>query len=297
MSKYPDSIDRITRARLAFSALGSVLSIALTMFFIGILAFLAFFSSQFIHNLSSKLEMEVLFYSQEAGVSEGDIESYEQVLKLQEFIATSRVSSAKDNTEEAKKVIGNNYEEVIVNPINATIILTLQPQYTQADSLQRVISFIKKNKMVRDVEYPSYIVQLIQGNFNKVQWVTIGFCAVFMFISLLLIANSLRLNIYAQRFNIRSMLLIGSTRHFVRKPFVVKGLVQGTWGGLIAVIMLAGALWGGHLFIPEIIDLSLTQYIAAILAGIFLFSILFTMLASHLFVNKYIKINSDRLYL
>ena len=124
MSRYPESIDKITRARLAASAVGSVLSIALTMFFVGVLVFLAFFSTKFIRNLSSKMEMEVLFYSQESGVKEADIIAFEQTLKLQPYVATSRVSSQADNVAEAKRVIGNNYEEVIPNPINASIILT-----------------------------------------------------------------------------------------------------------------------------------------------------------------------------
>ena len=298
MSRYPESIDRITRARLAASAVGSVLSIALTMFFVGVLVFLAFFSTKFIQNLSSKMEMEVLFYSEESGVKEADIIAFEQTLKLQPYVATSRVSSQADNVAEAKRVIGNNYEEVIPNPINASIILTLKEEYTQnADSLNTVVKAIKENKIVQDVEYPEYIVDLIQGNFNKIQWITLGFCAVFMFISLLLIANSLRLNIYAQRFNIRSMLLIGATRSFVRKPFIIKGLAQGAWAGFIAVVLVAAALWGGYVALPEIFDLSYTQEISIILGGLFLFSILFTMLAAFLFVNKYIKINSDRLYL
>ena len=298
MSKYPESIDRITRARLAASAVGSVLSIALTMFFVGVLVFFAFFSTKFIQNLSSKMEMEVLFYSEESGVKEADIIAFEQTLKLEPFVASSRVSTQADNVAEAKRVIGNNYEEVIVNPINASVILTLREEYTQnADSLNNVVKAIKENKIVQDVEYPEYIVDLIQGNFNKIQWITFGFCAVFMFISLLLIANSLRLNIYAQRFNIRSMLLIGATRRFVRRPFVLKGLVQGTWAGFIAVVLVAATLYGGYVMLPEVIDLSYTKEIAIILGGLFLFSMLFTMLAAFVFVNKYIQINSDRLYL
>lgn len=297
MSKYPESIDKITRARLAFSTFGSILSIALTMFFVGVLVFIAFFSTQFLRDFSRKLEMEVLFYSQGAGVKEADIIAYEQTLKLQNFVETSRVSSLSDNTIEAKRVVGNNYEEVIVNPINASIILTLKPQYANSDSITRIIKNIKQNKIVQDVEYPDFIVPLIQGNFTKIQWITLGFCAVFMMISLFLISNSLRLNIYAKRFNIRSMLLVGATRRFVRRPFVLKGLVQGTWGGFLAVIMLAALLVGGNLMLPDFVDLSNTTIIAGILGGIFIFSISFTMLSACIFVNRYIKINSDRLYL
>ena len=297
MGKYPESIDRITKARLAFSAVGSVVAIALTMFFIGVLVFLAFFSTQFIRDISKKFEMEILFYSQDANVKEADIIAYEQTLKLQPFVETSRVSSQKENTEEAKKAVGSNYEEVIPNPINASVVLTVKPEYASADSIAKVTQEIKKNPQVQDVEYPDYILQMIQDNFKRVQWIVFGFCAFFMFISLMLIANSLRLNIYSKRFNIKSLLLIGATRRFVRKPFVFKGFVQGTWGGFIAVVLLAALLYAAHCYVPEFVDLSQVTMIAYILTGIFIFSVLFTVISSHLFVNKYIKINSDRLYL
>lgn len=298
MSKYPDTIDKITKARLAFSAFSSILSIALTMFFIGILALIVFFSNSFINEIRRNFEMEVLFYSEDAGVKEADIVAYEQQLKLQDFVQTSRVSSQKDNTEMAKAAVGNNYEEVIANPINASIILTLKPEYyNNADSLNKVIKQIKQNEMVQDVEYASDIVQSLQTNFRTIQWVVFGFCAVFVCISLLLIGNCLRLNIYAKRFNIKSLLLIGATRGFVRRPFVFKGLVQGTWGGFIAVVLLGLLVYLGYAYTPEILNVLDVNTITIVLCGTFVFSILYTMFISFIYVNKYIKINSDQLYL
>lgn len=298
MSRYPDSIDKITKARLAFSRFSSVLSIALTMFFIGVLACIAYISSRFIQNLSNEFEMEVLFYSQETGVKEADIIAYEQSLKLERFIQTSRVSSIKENTEEAKKAVGSNFLEVIKNPLNASIILTLKPEYSNPDSLKMVIKQIKSNEMVRDVDYAHEVIEYIQNNLSKIQWISLGFCIVFMIISLLLIANCIRLSIYAKRFNIRSMLLIGATRSFARRPFVFKGFVQGTWGGFIAVLLLGLCMYGANQNLSEdIIRLVDTNTLAYILGGVLVFSMVFTTLFTLIFVNKYIKINSDYLYL
>ena len=148
MKKYPESIDKITKARLRLSAFGSVLSIALTMFFIGTLAFFAFFSTQLVHNLSEKLEMEILFYDERSGVKEVDIVAYEQQLKLEPFVKASRVSSKKENTEEAKKAVGSNFLEIIDNPINASVIISVNPEYANSDSLAVIIKQIKQNRIV-----------------------------------------------------------------------------------------------------------------------------------------------------
>lgn len=294
MSKYPDTIDKITKARLRLSSFGSIVSIALTMFFIGTLAFFAFFSTQYINNLSKKIEMEILFY---ADVKEADIVSMEQKLKMEPFIATSRVSSRQENTQEAIKTIGNNYTEIISNPINASIIISVSPEYANSDSLQKVSKEIKKEQIVQDVQYPDFLVKSISNNFHTIQWVVLIISTVFMLISMLLIANSIRLHIYAKRFNIKSMLLVGATRRFVRSPFVLKGLSQGVWGGAIAVVLLGLLLYQGNLIFPQFVDFTQIMYVSAILLAVFLFSILFTILISVISVNRYIRIKDERLYL
>ncbi|MBO7648955.1 MAG: permease-like cell division protein FtsX [Bacteroidales bacterium] len=292
--KYPDSIDRITKARLRLSAFGSVFSIALTMFFIGMLAFFAFFSTEYLKNLSKKIEMEVLFYSD---IKEADIVALEQQIKLKPYIAASRVSSREENTQNAIKIIGNNYTDIIPNPLNASIIISVVPEYANSDSLKKISKELKRNEIVQDVDYPDFIVKSVSNNFHKFQWIIIGICLVFMIISMLLIANCIRLNIYAKRFNIKSMLLVGATPRFVRKPFVTKGLVQGIWGGILAILLLAATLYFGNRSMPEFVDFSKMPVIATILVGILLFSILFTVIISAISVNRYIRIKDERLYL
>ena len=294
MTKYPESIDRITKARLRLSAFGSVFSIALTMFFIGTLAFFAFFSTEYLKNLSKKIEMEVLFYSD---IKEADIIALEQQIKLKPYIAASRVSSREENTKNAIKVIGSNYTDIIPNPLNASIIISVAPDYANSDSLKKISKELKRNEIVQDVDYPEFIVKSVSNNFKKIQWIILGVTAVFMLISMLLIANCIRLNIYAKRFNIKSMLLVGATPHFVRKPFVTKGLLQGIWGGIIAIVLLALVLYLGNRSMPEFIDFSKMPFIAIILGGILLFSILFTVIISIISVNRYIRIKDERLYL
>ncbi|MBO4488708.1 MAG: permease-like cell division protein FtsX [Bacteroidales bacterium] len=294
MANYPDTIDSITKARLRLSAFGSVMSIALTMFFIGTLVFFAFFTTRFVRNLSQNIEMEVLFYSD---VKEADINALEQQLKLKPYITSSRVSSKEENTAIAKKIIGSNYTDIITNPINASIMLSVSPEYANTDSLNMISRELKRNEIVQDVDYPDVIVKSLSNNFHKIQWIVLGICGVFMLISMILIANNIRLNIYAQRFNIKSMLLVGATPRFVRRPFVMKGLVQGIWGGIIAVILIALVLYFGNKAIPDLVDFSQMAYVAIILGAVLVFSIFFSIIISSLSVNRYIRIKDERLYL
>ena len=291
---YPDTIDSITKARLRLSTFGSIFSIALTMFFIGALAFFAFFSMRYLQNLSQKIEMEVLFYSD---IKEADIDALEKQIKLKPYIENSRVSSREENTRTAQQIIGSNYTEVIANPINASIIINVKPQYANSDSLNKISKELKRNPIVQDVDYPDFIVKSISNNFKKIQWVILAICLVFMIISMLLVANCIRLNIFDKRFNIKSMLLVGATPKFVRRPFVTQGLLQGVWGGIIAIILLALLLLYGNTKAPDFVDFSAMFYIVIIFAAVLLFSMLFTMIISAVSVNRYIRINDERLYL
>ena len=232
-------------------------------------------------------------------VKEADINALEQQLKLKPYITASRVSSKEENTAIAKKIVGYNYTEIIPNnnPINASIMLSVSPDYANTDSIANIKKELKRNELVQDVDSPDIIVKSLSDNFRKIQWIILGICAVFMIISMLLIANCIRLNIYAQRFNIKSMLLVGATPRFVRRPFVMKGFVQGVWGGVIAVILVALTLYFGHQAIPDLVDFSLMVPIAIILGAILLFSILFSIIISSMSVNRYIRINDERLYL
>jgi len=264
------------------------------MFFIGVLAFVAFFSMKYLQDLSQKVEIEILFYSD---VKEADIRTFEQKLKTEPYISQSRFCSREENTAEAIKAIGTDFTEIITNPINASILLSVTSDYANGDSLKVITKKIKQNANVQDVEYPESIVKAILDNFIKIQVVIVIVCAVLMLISMLLIGNSLRLAIYSKRFSIRSMLLIGATRSFVRKPFLMKGFVQGIWGGFIACLLVALTLWEGNRMLPEFVDFQYIEQIAVLLAGLFVFSVLFTLIISLVSVNKYIRINRDALYL
>ena len=58
--------------------------------------------------------------------------------------------------------------------------------------------------------------------------------------SIFLVANTIRLTIYARRLLIRTMKLVGATDPFIQRPFIVEGVLQGLLAGLIA----SGIVWG-----------------------------------------------------
>lgn len=314
MGKQPESLDKITKARLAFSSFGSICSIALTMFFVGVMAVIAVFSTQYLNKIRENIELDVYFWANtpqqitaedgttmmvNQAVPESDIRNYELQLKREPFVKTSVFHSRAENTEYTKQIIGSDFEPYTDNPLNASITITLNSKYASQDSIEVIKKYItNQNSQVREVEQPNVIIEFVDKNLRNIQIIILGICGVFLFISLLLIGNSLRLNIYAKRFNIKSLLLIGATRSFVRKPFLGKGFAYGIIGGALATGLVGVVIFGGSQFLQNFIVVKDNEVtIAAILGGTFCFSILFTTISALIFTNRYIKINPDRLYL
>jgi cell division transport system permease protein len=92
------------------------------------------------------------------------------------------------------------------------------------------------------------------------------------------------------------MMLVGATPAFIRRPFIISGVLQGMAGGAIAVIMLTAILYLAQIKIPEITILHDMQFIVVIMVGVVAFGILISWLSNFFAVKKYLKTNSDALY-
>jgi cell division transport system permease protein len=66
-----------------------------------------------------------------------------------------------------------------------------------------------------------------------------GLAALLVFASIALVANTIRLSIFARRREVEVMKLVGATNWFIRWPFVIEGVIVGFLGGLLAVLLLA----------------------------------------------------------
>jgi cell division transport system permease protein len=73
---------------------------------------------------------------------------------------------------------------------------------------------------------------------SLVKAVTAGLAALLILASIALIANTIRLSIFARRREVEVMKLVGATNWFIRWPFMIEGVIVGFFGGLIAVLLL-----------------------------------------------------------
>jgi cell division transport system permease protein len=164
------------------------------------------------------------------------------------------------------------------------------------DKLPEVEQELKKMSGVTDVNYPRAAFGNAQENIQKVGALFIGLAAIFGMIAVVLIHNTVRLNLYARRFTIKSMQLVGATHGFIIKPFLVRGLINGIWGWLIAAILLFGIQKTLPTWIPEWGSFFSGLMNLSLFGGLLLIGVFISVLSSLLSTRKFLNTRLDDLY-
>jgi cell division transport system permease protein len=107
------------------------------------------------------------------------------------------------------------------------------------DQISSMVSNIKKMEGVEAVQFNRYLLELLQKRIHTLVLAGSGIGVIILLVSVLLVFNTIRLTIYAKRGLIKAMKLVGATNGFVRRPFLVEGIIQG----IIAGIISTGLVW------------------------------------------------------
>ena len=155
---------------------------------------------------------------------------------------------------------------------------------------------LTNDKNVKEVSYQKSLVSTVNQNLQKISMIFVGFSLLLLVIAILLINNTIRLSVFSKRFLIRTMQLIGATQSFIRRPFVIKGIIQGIISAIISMLLILLTFYLGMREIPELEvlkDRNLFIYLSSI---VFLLGIIISWISTFFAVRKYLKIKTDYLY-
>jgi len=182
------------------------------------------------------------------------------------------------------------------NPLLSTVDVYLKADYANTKGIEALKTQISKNPVVKEVIYQSSLIDMVNKNINTISLVILAFAAILLVISVALINNTIRLAIYSQRFLIKSMQLVGATRNFIRKPFILIAALHGLIAAFIAIIILLGVLFYAQREIPEIVILrNYTEFgfVLIFLVGVGIF---ITAISTLFAVSKYLRLKIYDLY-
>ena len=168
-------------------------------------------------------------------MKETDILKFQKALDAKPYVKSTTYISKEQALLEETEAMGTDPQEFIgYNPFTASIEINLNSAYANADSLVWVEKDILKQSKVMEIVYPEALIDTVNRNVRKISIVLLGLAALLMIISFSLINNTIRLTIYAKRFLIHTMKLVGADWRFIRRPFLMRNLWVGIVSGLLA---------------------------------------------------------------
>jgi cell division transport system permease protein len=288
------SYDKFQKRRLISSYFSVVLSVFLVLFLLGMLGLFIINSKKLADDFRENIAMTVFFKNE---ANDTIIKSFNAELKRAPFAKTfeyvSKDAAAKQHTD----IIGEDFVTFLgENPLQNSFDIHLKADYVYKDSIAKVESQFRKNPMISDIIYDKQLVNLVNDNIKKVSmWILIvsGF---FTIIAVLLINSSLRLSIHSNRFIIKTMQMVGATKAFIRKPFVMRSVRLGMIGAGLAVLALIGVLIYLESNFPDLGLLDDQLLIALVLISVFGIGVLITWLSTYFATQRFLNLRTDDLY-
>ncbi len=230
-------------------------------------------------------------------VSDDAALSYKSRLDKERYIKSSVFVSKEQGRKEMADMLGEDYLDVFeTSPIPVSIDITLDAAYVSADSLEIVRSEIEKSPLVDEVVYQRSLVDALNANLSRISLILAVFISLMLFISFVLINNTVRLNVFARRFTIHTMKLVGATRSFIRAPFLVQSAFQGVFAAIVSIIVLVTMLFFVKKEFEQLFEVFRLELLLLV-AGIVLVSgLVICVVSTYFVVGKLVSLKKDELY-
>ena len=206
------------------------------------------------------------------------------------------ISKEAAQREQVKELGSDPTEFLGFNPFPATLEIQLKSDYANRDSLKWIAKEIRKDARVSDLAYMEDLMDRVNANLSRISIILLVLAVLLTCVSFSLISNTVRLSIYARRFVIHTMKLVGASWGFIRRPF----LKQAIWVGVIAAVLAIGVLGAGvyglYMTQPGVEDIITWEVLAVTALAVLLFGIVITALCAWLAVNKFLKMTAGELY-
>ena len=269
------SFDKYQKRKLISSYFSVVISIALVLFLLGCLGLLVLNAKKVADHF--KEQVVVTIYLNDSA-KEVEVNQLEKSLAM-------------------KAETGEDFMDFVgYNPLQNSIDVHLKADFVTTETLESITEELASKKFIEEIRYDNDLVELMNDNVKKITFWVLIISAIFTLIAVLLINSSIRLAVYSKRFIIKTMQMVGATKSFIRRPFILKSVQLGIIGAIVALIGMAVVLYYLNQTFPELELAKNPVLLGGLFIGVFLLGIFITWISTFIATQRFLNLKTDQLY-
>lgn len=283
-----------SRNRTGLQVVTLCISTAMVLILLGMVVLTVFTGKNLSSYAKERLTVTMILAE---NMTEPEAQNLCEKVKTLPYIAGINYVSKEQALKEGTKELGADPSEFAgMNPFTASIELQLTPDYANNDSIAKISKQLQQYKKVSEIDYRQDLIDSVNNTLRKISFVLLFLAALLTIVSFSLINNTVRLSVYARRFSIHTMKLVGASWGFIREPFLKRAITQGFVSALIALVILGSGVYGLYQYEPEIQKFLSWEELAITAGTVLLFGVLITTLCAWGSVNKFLRMKAGDLY-
>ena len=286
--------DNVIRRRLRASYATSVISISLVLYMLGLVGMLLLNTKKLSDYVKENVGFSVFLNDDSKEV---EIFGLQKLLDSRHYVKETAYITKEQAVRDFQKEWGEDFEDFLgFNPLPASIDVKLYAPYANPDSIAVIEKDIMTYTGVRDVVYQKDLIYKVNNNVRKISLSILAFSFLLFLIALTLINNTIRLSVYAKRFIIRTMQLVGAQHPIIRRPFLNMSFYYGSLAALIAIGLLIATMIIAERQLEGLFSLKDYRISGILFSMVFIIGIILTWISTILAVNRYLSMTTDDLY-
>ena len=284
----------LSKSKLRSSYLTLVISVSLVLFLLGVLGLVLINAKELSDYFRESLSFSVMLNDD---AKEADIRMLQKDLDAKLYVKSTEYVSKEEAAVKMKEDLGEDFINFLGdNPLPPSIDVYLYASFTSPDSVAKIEKYVLEYPFVKEVYYQESLLFLINENVRKISFFLLVISSFLFLIALTIINNTIRLSVYSKRFLIRTMQLVGATRSFIRRPFLVQSAFHGLMAALIAMSLLMGLLYLIEKEFLMMFTFESTNLLLLLGASLIITGVLINLISTFFSVNRYLSISEDKLY-
>ena len=289
-SKY----EKFQKRRLISSYFSVVLSITLVLFLLGMLGLIVLNSKQVGDYFKEQIPFSVYLKDD---AKEADVTQLRQGLAMADYVKSATYVSKQQAAEAHAQAIGEDFMDYLgYNPLQNSIDVYLNADYVTADTFEEITNELFDKPFVEEVEYDKPLVEKLESNVKRISLWMLVITGIFLVIAVLLINSSIRLSVYAKRFTIKTMQMVGATKAFIRRPFIWQNIKLGLLSAILAMGGMLGVLYYLQKSFAELNLLDDKLLLGGLFAGVLVFGFLISWASTYFATQRFLNLRIDELY-